>query len=205
MVIVVGKWTRRHEFKFWTRLIAVHIIVIPFGKVWIQLFSLQVWVNSMADWVLLPWWGNKSRRRKTLNSNLLNLVTHPGRAEGLVNMVSVCVCVWERERDRDTERVRQRQRDGKRRRNQLAENCYVNTEPLPSYDVPFSHWRSHLVLLGSFLTSWLPNSVSETDRIICEWHIYNFTTSTRFRLNLPSPTHLRSPVYSWASCLKMPD
>ena len=25
-----------------------HIALIPFGKVWIQLFSLQVWVNSRA-------------------------------------------------------------------------------------------------------------------------------------------------------------
>ena len=39
---------------------------------WIQLFSLQLWVNSRTDWVLQRWWGNYSRRRKTLNSNLLN-------------------------------------------------------------------------------------------------------------------------------------
>ena len=49
------KWTRRHEFKTWTRLIAFHIALIPLGKVWIQLFSLQLWVNSRADWVLQPW------------------------------------------------------------------------------------------------------------------------------------------------------
>ena len=36
------KWTQRHEFKFWTRLIVFHIILIPLGKVWIQLFSLQL-------------------------------------------------------------------------------------------------------------------------------------------------------------------
>ena len=52
------KWTRRHEFKSWTTLIAIHITLIPLGKVWIQLFSLQLWVNSRADWVLQPWWGN---------------------------------------------------------------------------------------------------------------------------------------------------
>ena len=62
------KWTRRHEFKSWTRLVAFHIALIPLGKVWIQLFSLQPWVNSTADWVLQPW----SRRRKILNSSLLN-------------------------------------------------------------------------------------------------------------------------------------
>ena len=52
------KWTRRHEFKSWTRLIAFHIALIPLGKVWIQLFSLQLWVNSRADKVFQPWWGN---------------------------------------------------------------------------------------------------------------------------------------------------
>ena len=65
-------WTWRHEFKSWTRLIAFHIALIPLGKVWIQIFSLQLWVNSRADCVLQPWWGNYSRRRKSLYSNLLN-------------------------------------------------------------------------------------------------------------------------------------
>ena len=49
------KWTRRHEFKSWTRLIAFHIALIPLVKVWIQLFSLQLWVNSRTDRVLQPW------------------------------------------------------------------------------------------------------------------------------------------------------
>ena len=52
------KWTRRHEFKTWMRLIAFHIALIPLGKVWIWLFSLQLWVNSWADWFLQPWSGN---------------------------------------------------------------------------------------------------------------------------------------------------
>ena len=43
------KWTRRHEFKSWTRLIAFHIALILLGKVWILLFSLQLWVNSRAE------------------------------------------------------------------------------------------------------------------------------------------------------------
>ena len=43
------KWTRRYEFKSWTRLIAFHIALIALGKVWIQLFSLQLWVNSRTD------------------------------------------------------------------------------------------------------------------------------------------------------------
>ena len=38
-----------HEFKSWTRRIAFHIALIPLGKVWIQLFSLQLWVNSRTD------------------------------------------------------------------------------------------------------------------------------------------------------------
>ena len=52
------KWTQRHEFKSWTRLISNHIALIPLGKVLIQLFSIQLWVNSRSDWVLQPWWGN---------------------------------------------------------------------------------------------------------------------------------------------------
>ena len=52
------KWTRQHEVKSWTRLIAFHIALIILGKVWIQLFSLQLWVNSRADWILQTWWGN---------------------------------------------------------------------------------------------------------------------------------------------------
>ena len=46
------KWTRQHEFKSWTRLIAFHKALIPLGKVWIQSFSLQLRVNSRADKVL---------------------------------------------------------------------------------------------------------------------------------------------------------
>ena len=43
------KLTQQHEFKSWTRLISFHIALIPLGKVWIQLFSLQLWVNSRTD------------------------------------------------------------------------------------------------------------------------------------------------------------
>ena len=42
-------WTRQQEFKSWTWLIAFHIALIPLGKVWIQIYSLQLWVNSRAD------------------------------------------------------------------------------------------------------------------------------------------------------------
>ena len=52
------KCTRRRKFKSWTRLIAFNIALIPLGKVWIQLFSLQLWVNNRTDYVLQPWWDN---------------------------------------------------------------------------------------------------------------------------------------------------
>ena len=52
------KWTRWHEFKSWTTLIAFHIALIPLGKVWIQYFSFQLLVNSRTDWFLQPLWGN---------------------------------------------------------------------------------------------------------------------------------------------------
>ena len=52
------KWTRRHEFKSWTILIAFHIALKPLGKLWIQVFSLQLWINSRTGCVLPPWWGN---------------------------------------------------------------------------------------------------------------------------------------------------
>ena len=46
------KWTRRYEFKSRSRLISFSIALIPLGKVSIQLFYLQLWVNSRADWEL---------------------------------------------------------------------------------------------------------------------------------------------------------
>ena len=85
------KWTQRHKFKFWTRLIAFHIALIPFGKVCIQLFSLQLWVivgqtvffslgkaSSLGEeilWIQTCW---------TLLK--IDLVSYPAGAEGLVNM-----------------------------------------------------------------------------------------------------------------------
>ena len=46
------KWTLQPEFKSLTRLFAFHIALIHLGKVSIQLFSLQLWVNSRSDWAL---------------------------------------------------------------------------------------------------------------------------------------------------------
>ena len=57
IVIVVG-YGHSNEFKSWTRLIAFHLALILLGKVWIRLFSLQLWVNSRTDWILQPWQGN---------------------------------------------------------------------------------------------------------------------------------------------------
>ena len=76
------KWTWQHEFKSWMRLIAFHIALIPLGKVWILLFSIQICVNSRENC-------NQSVRRKTLNSKpvklclRIDLVSHSAHYEGL--------------------------------------------------------------------------------------------------------------------------
>ena len=35
------KWNRRHEFKSWTKLFPFHFALMPLGKAWIHLFSLN--------------------------------------------------------------------------------------------------------------------------------------------------------------------
>ena len=73
------KWIRRHEFKSWTRLIAFHIARMPLGKVWIQLFSFQLWV-------LQPW--RRKNEFKAIKFRLkIDLVSYPALVKGLVNMV----------------------------------------------------------------------------------------------------------------------
>ena len=42
-------FTRRPVLKSWTRQSSFHIVLIPLGKVCIQIFSLQLWVNSRVD------------------------------------------------------------------------------------------------------------------------------------------------------------
>ena len=97
MVIIVGKWTRWHEFKSWMSLIAFHIP--PLRKVWIQLFSFQLWVNCRVDCILQPSLGNQSRRRKTEFKSVklrlkIDFVSHPTRVEGLGNIYSsLFVCI----------------------------------------------------------------------------------------------------------------
>ena len=63
------KWTRRHEFKSWTRIIAFHIALISLGKLWIQIFSLQLWVGQTRFSSLGE---ATSLEEGKLNSNLLN-------------------------------------------------------------------------------------------------------------------------------------
>ena len=52
-------------------LLAIRIALIPLGKVWIQLSSFQLWVNSRLDCALKVWYDNQLRRPKPLYSNLL--------------------------------------------------------------------------------------------------------------------------------------
>ena len=54
-VIVRKMWTPLLKFKSGMRLFAFHIILISLRQVWIQLLSLQLWVNSRAGWALKPW------------------------------------------------------------------------------------------------------------------------------------------------------
>ena len=71
---------------------AFHIALIPLGKVWIQLFSLQLWVNSRADWFFSL--GEATSLEEGKNSEFkpvelrlkIDLVSYPAQAEGLVNI-----------------------------------------------------------------------------------------------------------------------
>ena len=46
------KWTQLPLFESWVRLFAFHVALIPLGKLWIQVFSLLLWGNGRADYVL---------------------------------------------------------------------------------------------------------------------------------------------------------
>ena len=52
------KWTWRHKFKSWMRLFAFHILIIPLGKIWIQLLSLQLWRQRVTCE-----WGKKKKQK----------------------------------------------------------------------------------------------------------------------------------------------
>ena len=42
----------------------LHIALIPLEKVWIQLFSLQLWINSMTGWILKLWFGKPVKEKE---------------------------------------------------------------------------------------------------------------------------------------------
>ena len=65
MVIVIGNGHGDPSSNY--RVTCSHI------KVWIQLFSPELWVYNIVNWSLMLI-HNQCRRKKTLNSNLLNLV-----------------------------------------------------------------------------------------------------------------------------------
>ena len=93
------KWTRWSKFKSLTRLYTFCIAQILFGKVWIQLFSRLLWVNSWAGLGFLTFAmttcvGEGKPVKLRLKSVL---VPHPGCAKGLVN---IYVCAMKRERER---------------------------------------------------------------------------------------------------------
>ena len=58
------KWMQQPGFNSWMRLFVFPIVPISLRKAWIQLFSLQLWVNSRADYAILLWHGNQFRSRK---------------------------------------------------------------------------------------------------------------------------------------------
>ena len=59
----VRKWNRLPEFKSWTKFFIFCIVLIPFGNVWLNLFSLQLQVNRRADWLLWPLLANHFSER----------------------------------------------------------------------------------------------------------------------------------------------
>ena len=46
--VIARKWTHITKFKSWLKLFVFHIALIALEKEWIQLFSLQLWVNSWS-------------------------------------------------------------------------------------------------------------------------------------------------------------
>ena len=85
------------DFKSRTRLFAFHIALISLGKVWMQQFSMQPWVNKRFDWALYPWYSHWSRRRKTEFKHVklprkIDVVSHPAHAEGLDKYLNDIFC-----------------------------------------------------------------------------------------------------------------
>ena len=57
----------RSEFKSLTGQFAFPFALILHTKTWIHLFSSQLWLNSRAHWIPYLWFGNYTRRKKSLN------------------------------------------------------------------------------------------------------------------------------------------
>ena len=75
MVILVGNEMHTEtRVQIFDVLFAFSFVLIYLGKICIVLFSLQLKVNGRTDGTFWPWYGNRSRRKKSLNSNLLNSV-----------------------------------------------------------------------------------------------------------------------------------
>ena len=72
MIIVIWKWTWQAKFNSWLILFVSHFVFISLGKVWINIFFHQLWVNSMADKA------TDLRERKTLNSRPKENLWHSG-------------------------------------------------------------------------------------------------------------------------------
>ena len=93
------KWTQRNEFKSCIKLIAFHIALITLGKVRIQLFSFQLWVNCGADWVFSLGYvtsqGEGKLYSKLLSSAYkIDLGSHPAHVEGFVNINNKFIAIY---------------------------------------------------------------------------------------------------------------
>ena len=67
------KWMQLSEFKACTSLFTFPIPLIHLGKVWTQLFSPNLClVISKTEKDFKPGYSNQSRRKRTLNSTMLN-------------------------------------------------------------------------------------------------------------------------------------
>ena len=87
MDVIVGNEYGK-QFKSWMRLFAFHTTQILLGKVWIYVFSLQLWVNSSTGWALFNYdMATNLGKRKKLWIKILqiNFVSYPIRTERLVN------------------------------------------------------------------------------------------------------------------------
>ena len=60
----------------WTRVLKFHRAAMLLGNICIQLFFFHLCINSTIDLDLYPWCSNRSKKRKTLNLNLLNTTQH---------------------------------------------------------------------------------------------------------------------------------